>query len=124
MYTDQQKREIERVLSVFKPYIDQADYLEYLWSDKLHRYVFLFIDRARDSIEESEFVDSSAMICERIYWEMGNDVLLEHGLDGPIGTASKPARDEFLRRIQPFDVQLPEYHFLIEQLLSQPSPAE
>ena len=37
MYTDQQKREIERVLSVFKPYIDQADYLEYLWSDKLHR---------------------------------------------------------------------------------------
>ena len=119
MYTDQQKHEIERVLSVFKPYIDQADYLEYLWSDKLHRYVFLFIDRARDSIEESEFVDSSAMICERLYWEMGNDVL-----DGPIGTASKPARDEFLCRIQPFDAQLPEYHFLIEQLLSQPSPTE
>ena len=28
MYTDQQKHEIERVLTVFKPYIDHADYLE------------------------------------------------------------------------------------------------
>ena len=34
MYTDQQKREIERVLTVFKPFINQADYLEIVWSNK------------------------------------------------------------------------------------------
>ena len=34
MYTDQQKREIERVLTVFNPFIDQADYLEIVWSNK------------------------------------------------------------------------------------------
>ena len=26
MYTNQEKREIERVLTAFKPYIEQADY--------------------------------------------------------------------------------------------------
>ena len=27
MYTNQEKREIERVLTAFKPYIEQADYV-------------------------------------------------------------------------------------------------
>lgn len=28
MYTNQEKREIERVLTAFKPYIEQTDYVE------------------------------------------------------------------------------------------------
>ena len=31
MYTAETKQEIERVLAVFKPYIDQADFMEYIW---------------------------------------------------------------------------------------------
>ena len=34
MYTNQEKREIERVLTVFKPYTEQADYVEIVWSNK------------------------------------------------------------------------------------------
>ena len=54
MYTAETKQEIERVLAVFKPYIDQADFMEYIWSPKMQQYVFLFLDIPRGSIEESE----------------------------------------------------------------------
>ena len=124
MYTNQEKREIERVLTVFKPYIEQADFMEIIWSQKMQRYVFLFLDIRRKTIEEAEPVDTADMICNRIYSEIGNDVMLESDKECPLWQAADSEKAELLRRIQPYDAQLPEYHFLIEQLLSQPSQAE
>ena len=117
MYTDQQKHEIERVLTVFKPYIDQADFLEYVWSPKMQQYVFLFLDIPRGSIEESEPVDTAAMICDRIYNEIGNDVMLDADKECPLCLASEREKAEYLRRIQPYDDQLPAYHNIAMQLL-------
>ena len=57
MYTNQEKREIERVLTAFKPYIEQADFIEIIWSQKMQRYVFLFLDIRRKTIEEAEPVE-------------------------------------------------------------------
>ena len=124
MYTTETKQEIERVLAVFKPYIDQADFMEYIWSPKMQQYVFLFLDIPRGSIEESEPVDTAAMICDRIYNEIGNDVMLEVDKECPLWQATDSEKAEFLCRVQPYDAQLPEYHYLIEQLLSQPAQAE
>lgn len=124
MYTKEQKREIERVLLVFKPYLEHADFLDYLWAEKPQQFVYLFLDRARNSIEEAEYVDSARMICEQVYWEMGNDVLLEHDCDDPVGVTPKAVQDEFLKAVEPYDAQLPEYHDVIQQLLSQPAQAE
>ena len=56
MYTDQQKREIERVLTVFKPFINQADYLEIVWSNKRQCYVSLFIDTTRDCFDGADAI--------------------------------------------------------------------
>ena len=78
MYTDQQKREIERVLTVFKPYIDQADYLEIVWSNKRQCYVSLFIDTTRDCFDGADAIQSAEEICDKCYTEIGNDVLLEN----------------------------------------------
>ena len=124
MYTNQEKREIERVLTAFKPYIEQADYVEIVWSNKKQCYVALFIDTTRDTFEGADAILSAEEISERFYTEIGNDVLLENDRDYHIWEMSPLEREEFLRRIQPYDAQLPEYHFLVEQLLSQPSPAE
>lgn len=124
MYTNQEKREIERVLTVFKPYIEQADYVEIVWSNKKQCYVALFIDTTRETFEGADAILSAEEISERFYTEIGNDVLLENDRDYQIWEMSPLEREEFLRRIQPYDAQLPEYHFLIEQLLSQPSQAE
>ncbi len=124
MYTNQEKREIERVLTAFKPYIEQADYVEIVWSNKKQCYVALFIDTTRDTFEGADAILSAEEISERFYTEIGNDVLLENDRDYQIWEMSPLEREEFLRRIQPYDAQLPEYHFLVEQLLSQPSPAE
>lgn len=124
MYTNQEKREIERVLTVFKPYIEQADYVEIVWSNKKQCYVALFIDTTRDTFEGADAILSAEEISERFYTEIGNDVLLENDRDYQIWEMSPLEREEFLRRVQPYDAQLPEYHFLIEQLLSQPSQAK
>lgn len=124
MYTNQEKREIERVLTVFEPYTEQADYVEIVWSNKKQCYVALFIDTTRDTFEGADAILSAEEISERFYTEIGNDVLLENDRDYQIGEMSPLEREEFLRRVQPYDAQLPEYHFLVEQLLSQPSQAE
>ena len=78
MYTDQQKREIERVLTVFKQYIDQADYLEIVWSNKRQCYVLLFYDTTRDCFDGADAIQSAEEICDKCYTEIGNDVLLEN----------------------------------------------
>ena len=124
MYTIQEKREIERVLTAFEPYIEQADYVEIVWSNKKQCYVALFIDTTRDTFEGADAILSAEEISERFYTEIGNDILLENDREYQIWEMSPLEREEFLRRIQPYDAQLPEYHFLVEQLLSQPSQAE
>ena len=118
MYTNQEKREIERVLTAFKPYIEQADYVEIVWSNKKQCYVALFIDTTRDTFEGADAILSAEEISERFYTEIGNDVLLENDRDYQIWEMSPLEQEEFLRRVQPYDAQLPEYHFLIEQLLT------
>ena len=124
MYTNQEKSEIERVLTVFKPYTEQADYVEIVWSNKKQCYVALFIDTTRDTFEGADAILSAEEISERFYTEIGNDILLENDREYQIWEMSPLEREEFLRRVQPYDAQLPEYHFLVEQLLSQPSQAE
>ena len=124
MYTNQEKREIKRVLTAFKPYIEQADYVEIVWSNKKQCYVALFIDTTRDTFEGADAILSAEEISERFYTEIGNDILLENDREYQIWEMSPLEREEFLRRVQPYDAQLPEYHFLVEQLLSQPSQAE
>ena len=118
MYTNQEKREIERVLTVFKPYTEQADYVEIVWSNKKQCYVALFIDTTRDTFEGADAILSAEEISERFYTEIGNDILLENDRDYQIWEMSPLEREEFLRRVQPYDAQLPEYHFLIERLLT------
>ena len=124
MYTNQEKCEIERVLTAFKPYIEQADYVEIVWSNKKQCYVALFIDTTRDTFEGADAILSAEEISERFYTEIGNDILLENDREYQIWEMSPLEREEFLRRVKPYDAQLPEYHFLVEQLLSQPSQAE
>ena len=124
MYTNQEKREIEAGLDRVQPYIEQADYVEIVWSNKKQCYVALFIDTTRDTFEGADAILSAEEISERFYTEIGNDVLLENDRDYQIWEMSPLEREEFLRRVQPYDAQLPEYHFLVEQLLSQPSQAE
>lgn len=118
MYTNQEKREIERVLTAFKPYIEQADYVEIVWSNKKQCYVALFIDTTRDTFEGADAILSAEEISERFYTEIGNDILLENDREYQIWEMRPLEREEFLRRVQPYDAQLPEYHYLIEQLLT------
>ena len=124
MYTTETKQEIERVLAVFKPYIDQADYLEIVWSNKRQCYVSLFIDTTRDCFDGADEIHSAEEICDKCYTEIGNDVLLENDREYELWQMHKLERDEFLRRVQQYDAQLPGYHYLIERLLSPPAQAK
>ena len=105
-------------MTVFKPYIDQADYLEIVWSNKRQCYVSLFIDTTRDCFDGADAIQIAEEICDRCYTEIGNDILLENDREYQIWEMRPLEREEFLRRVQPYDAQLPEYHYLIEQLLT------
>ena len=84
----------------------------------------LFIDTTRDTFEGADAILSAEEISERFYTEIGNDILLENDREYELWQMRKLERDEFLRRVQPYDTQLPEYHYLIEQLLSPPAQAK
>ena len=77
MYTNQEKREIERVLTAFKPYIEQADYVEIVWSNKKQCYVALFIDTTRDTFEGADAILSAEEISERFYTESATTSFLK-----------------------------------------------
>ena len=91
----------ERVLTAFKPYIEQADYVEIVWSNKKQCYVALFIDTTRDTFEGADAILSAEEISERFYTEIGNDILLENDREYQIWEMSPLEREEFLRRIPP-----------------------
>ena len=78
----------------------------------------LFIDTTRDTFEGADAILSAEEISERFYTEIGNDILLENDREYQIWEMSPLEREEFLRRVQPYDAQLPEYHFLVKHLLT------
>ena len=84
----------------------------------------LFIDTTRDCFEGADAIQSAEEICDKCYTEIGNDVLLENDREYELWQMHQLERDEFLRRVQQYDAQLPEYHYLIEQLLSPPAQAK
>ena len=52
-----------------------------------------------------------------VYNEIGNDVMLAAKKECPLWQASETEKAEYLRRIQPYDYQLPTYHDIAMQLL-------
>ena len=55
IYSEAERKEIERVYGVFKDYIHASKFLDFVWSEKLG-YLLLHIDPTKNTIEEDQII--------------------------------------------------------------------
>lgn len=110
---------IEKVLQVFSAYIKAAKHFDIIWSNKVG-YIFLNDLQEPEEFDSVPFlIQSGEEICDRLFYEVGVDVMLEHGRTVDISEANPQERKAVLDRLEPYANQLPEYQHLMEKVFRQ-----
>lgn len=73
IYSEAERKEIERVYGVFKDYIHASKFLDFVWSEKLG-YLLLHIDPTKNTIEEDQIITSADELCAELFNEVATDV--------------------------------------------------
>lgn len=73
IYSEAERKEIERVYGVFKDYIHASKFLDFVWSEKLG-YLLLHIDPTKNTIEENQIIASADELCAELFNEVATDV--------------------------------------------------
>ena len=76
IYSEAERKEIERVYGVFKDYIHASKFLDFVWSEKLG-YLLLHIDPTKNTIEEDQIITSADELCAELFNEVATDVFQE-----------------------------------------------
>ena len=113
MYSPEEKAKIEEVLNAFHDYIEQATFLDIMWTDKAG-YVYLYIDGRTTPIVDSTYIESAEMLFSRLIGEIESDVLVSTGNDHSIMDADYLEKREMQRRFKPYLDQFPEYRHLAD----------
>ena len=117
MYTEEQNKEIKKIIEVFSKYIKDTPYFDVLWSDKVG-YIFLDgISRNNDDIGlEPTVLRDGETLCDRIFYNLACDVLEERGKLHDLCQCNKEAQEAVKERLSIYLQQLPEYAYLVEKL--------
>ena len=118
IYTKQEKKKLERVISVFAERLKESDAFDLVWSDKVG-YVLLDISPDYDYVDTARRIDTAEELCRLMLEDIALDVLLLTENEHSMETADPLERAEILRRWQPFCEQLPEYEYLRKELTSK-----
>lgn len=119
MHKVKRNEEMERVSKVFKEYIEDSPYLEWLWSDKLG-YILMQIHTETGEIMESEILSEAESFCRLLFGEIAQDVLELTGNEHDTHEADPLEQAEIKKRLAPYIEQLPEYEYLCEKLFERP----
>lgn len=117
IYTEEERREIERVRKVFEEHIRQSGSYELLWSDKVG-YVWLAISLRYHYVDTGRQIVSAADLCCECLNDVAMDVLLMTGNDHALEEADPLELAEIRRCWKPYIEQLPEYANLCDDLLT------
>ena len=117
MYTEKEKKEIERIREVFGEHIRQMTAYDLVWSDKVG-YVWLAISLDPVYGDTSTRIESAADLCGECLNDVALDVLDMTGNDHDTEDADPLELAEIKRRWKPYIDQLPEYAYLCDELLS------
>lgn len=117
MYTQEQNREIEKVISIFEHYIKDSSHFDLVWSNKMG-YVFLDgISKDQDAFCMSPIVlRDGKTLCREIIYHIACDVVEEKGKAHDLQSCSQREREEIRERLFPYMEQLPEYDHLVVEL--------
>lgn len=117
LYTKEQKKELEEMVTAFGDYLRNSEYLELIWSDKIG-YILLKIWVSSRSIPLAPvIIEDGEMLCEELLCEIANDVLEYTGNDHDRKNADPLERAEIRRRYQTYIEQFPQYQQLTEDIL-------
>ena len=117
LYTEEQKKELEEMVTAFGDYLRDSEYLELVWSDKIG-YILLKISVSSRSIPLAPvIIEDGEMLCEELLCEIANDVLEYTGNDHDRKNADPLERAEIRRRYQTYIEQFPQYQQLTEDIL-------
>ena len=117
LYTEEQKKELEEMVTAFGDYLRNSEYLELIWSDKIG-YILLKIWVSSRSIPLAPvIIEDGEMLCEELFCEIANDVLEYTGNGHDRKNADPLERAEIRRRYQPYIEQFPQYQKLAEEIL-------
>ena len=108
IYSEAERKEIERVYGVFKDYIHASKFLDFVWSEKLG-YLLLHIDPTKNTIEEDQIIASADELCAELFNEVATDVFQEAKREHFYPDADDDEIAEIRRRWQPYLDLLPEY---------------
>ena len=117
LYTKEQKKELDEMVTAFGDYLRNSEYLELIWSDKIG-YILLKISVSSRSIPLAPvIIEDGEMLCEELLCEIANDVLEYTGNDHDRKNADPLERAEIRRRYQTYIEQFPQYQQLTEDIL-------
>lgn len=106
---------IEKVGRVFGAYMESSPYMELLWSEKLG-YVLMSIRAETSEIMESRVITDAESLCRLLIGEIVQNVLNLTGKGHDTYEADAQEHTEIKERLKPYMDQLPEYHYLCEEL--------
>ena len=118
LYTKEQKEKLEKVIEVFQDYVRESSYAEIVWSDKIG-YVYLCIDQVRRQVVTTLELDCAETLCDRLFYEVAQDVLDLTGNDHTSKDADPLEKAEITRRLETYLKQLPEYRYIAEKLFAK-----
>ena len=116
IYTETEKKELDKVSKVFAEHLRQCPDYELLWSDKVG-YVWLAIGLDPLYVDTSRRIESAEDLCRGCLESIGTDVLYFTDNDHGLGNADTLERAEIRRRWKPFVDQLPQFSYLCKEIL-------
>lgn len=112
MYTETQKQEIERILSVFSGYLQSHPLIDLVWSDKIG-YILLYISPDQAAIEmDPVLITDARLLCRMLLSEIATGVLVSAKNNHSIDHADPSEIAEIQKRWEPFLSQLTDYRDL------------
>ena len=115
IYSEAERKEIERVYGVFKDYIHASKFLDFVWSEKLG-YLLLHIDPTKNTIEEDQIITSADELCAELFNEVATDVFQEAKREHFYPDADDDEIAEIRRRWQPYLDLLPAYRSSLQSV--------
>ena len=118
IYTETEKKELDKVRGVFSEHLRQCPDIELLWSDKVG-YVWLAIGLEPLYVDTGRRIESAEDLCRECLESIGMDVLYITDNDHGLENADPLERAEIRRRWNPFMDQLPQFAYLCEEILPE-----
>ena len=120
MYTQEQNKEIEKVMEVFADYIRDTTHFALIWSDQVG-YVFLDgISENRDTFCMAPIVlRDGETLCGELFYHIACDVVEEKGKYHDLYLCSPEEQEAIRNRLSPHLRQLPGYAHLVDELFEE-----